>query len=297
MIGTVFNIQRFSTHDGPGIRTTAFLKGCSLRCRWCHNPEGMDEKIGLQYIAKNCIGCRACAAVCPNGVHRFTQEKHGVDFSRCIFCGRCIVVCPAKALCADAYNYMPEQAALQLCRDLPFYCENGGVTFSGGEPLLQAAFVAETAAICKKNGVKSVGIDTAGMVPWSAFLQVLPVADFFLFDIKAATEKLHIEGTGCSNRLILENLEKLDGQGLPIYLRIPVIPDFNDTPEEMGKIAEIVRPLRHVKEIRLIPYHTLGIEKYETLGMKAPLRRRLPDEQSMERLRQIFREQTTFDIQ
>lgn len=270
MTGTVFNIQRFSLHDGPGIRTTVFLAGCNLRCRWCHNPEGIRAKIQLQYHNKDCIGCRVCASVCANGVHLFHDDVHSVDFSKCILCGACIHACPTGALLQSAKSMEADQLAQQICRDVPFYKQCGGVTFSGGEPLLQADFVAETAQICKKKGAPTIAVDTAGNLPWEVFEKVLPWTDYFLFDIKAGTEQTHILGTGQSNKRILSNLRKLDSIGKNLYIRIPVIPSVNDCVEEMDAIAQILRQLHNVQEIRLIPYHTFGREKYATIGYNEP---------------------------
>ena len=265
----VFNIQRFSLHDGPGIRTTVFLMGCSLRCRWCHNPEGLEEKLRLQYDKKACIACGACEAVCPQDVHKLTQQ-HQVRFDLCRLCGKCIAACPAGALQYSGKYYTPEALTQNIVRDALFYKDGGGVTFSGGEPLLHADFVAEAGKLCKAKGVPSVAVDTAGNVSWEAFESVLSVTDHFLFDIKAATETLHIVGTGQSNLQILENLYRLDSQGKTIDIRIPVIPGFNDKEEEIRKIGQIIGSLKSVREVRLLPYHTFGREKYETLGLAKP---------------------------
>lgn len=289
MTGRVFNIQRFSLHDGPGIRTTVFLMGCNLNCRWCHNPEGKHYDIRLQYDSKKCIGCGACVNACPQGVHTVTAEGHSVAFDKCEGCGKCIEVCPAGALSFSGREYTPEELAKLICRDRSFYKDIGGVTFSGGEPLLQADFVAETARICREQGVPSVTVDTAGLLPRAAFEKVLPFVDHFLFDVKAASEEVHKAGTDVSNRLILENLRWLDQQGKNIYIRVPVIPDINDDPEEIRQIGDIVHQLKSVKELRLLPYHTFGREKYATLGDAMPECFPVPEEEIMENLRRIAR--------
>lgn len=287
MTGHVFNIQRFSLHDGPGVRTTAFLMGCNLRCRWCHNPEGMQFAFRLQYDAKQCIGCGACAAVCPAGVHSVTDREHPLHFDACTLCGACIKACPAGALELTGREYTAEALAEQLCRDLLFYKEQGGVTFSGGEPLLQADFVAATAKLCRERGVPTVAVDTAGMVPRAAFEAVLPYTDYFLYDVKAVSNKVHRQGTGESNHMILENLRWLDGQGKAIYIRVPVIPSVNDAPEEIAAIGELVHSLRSVQEFRLLPYHTFGREKYATLGESLPECFAIPDDKTIEQLQHI----------
>ena len=289
MTGLVFNIQRFSLHDGPGIRTTAFLMGCNLNCRWCHNPEGKSTRIRLQYDEKKCVGCGACQAECPEGVHIVTPERHGAAFHRCVGCGRCVAACPAGALSFSGRTYTAEELAERICRDLDFFRETGGATFSGGEPLLQPEFLAETAKLCKEQGVPSIAVDTAGSVSWTAFQTVLPYTDHFLFDIKAASENVHIAGTGRSNRQILDNLRRLDGQGKNIYIRVPVIPGINDDPKELREIGDIVHALRSVRELRLLPYHTFGREKYQILDDPVPERFPVPGDEMMDKLRRAAR--------
>lgn len=286
-MGTVFHVQRFSLHDGPGIRTTVFLAGCTLRCRWCHNPEGLDSRIRLQFDAGRCITCGACQQVCPHGVHELMQPRR-FQPENCVLCGKCIDACPAGALQYNAKCFTPQELAALIVRDLPFYKTEGGVTFSGGEPLMQADFLVETARLCREQGVLSVTVDTAGNVPWGAFEKVLAVTDHFLFDIKAASEEAHIRGTGASNRLILENLRRLDKTGKHIYIRIPVIPGFNDDPEEMAAIGDILAPLRHAREVRLLPYHTFGREKYGTLGLPEPACYPVPSEEEIRELEKII---------
>ena len=289
MTGKVFNIQRFSLHDGPGIRTTLFLMGCSLRCRWCHNPEGLQGEILLQYNEKECVGCQACRKVCPNGVHQFDEQKvHILAFENCALCGKCMEVCPAQALTKSGKVYAAQELAELAVRDRFAYKNNGGVTFSGGEPLLQADFVAETAKICRELGTPTIAVDTAGNVPWENFEKVLPWTDYFLFDIKAGSEEAHLKGTGYSNRLILENLKRLDETGKPIYIRIPVICGINDSEEEIKKIAVIAAEISHAVEARLLPYHTFGREKYLTLGYGEAELFAAPDEEQMTKLRQII---------
>lgn len=289
MTGHVFNIQRFSLHDGPGIRTTVFLMGCNLDCRWCHNPEGKRYEIRLQYDRKKCIGCGACVSACPVDVHSVTAQGHAVDFKKCTRCGACVEICPTGALSFSGKTYTPQELAKAVLRDRSFFKDIGGVTFSGGEPLLQADFLAETARLCREQGVPSVAVDTAGLLPRSAFEKVLPYVDHFLFDVKAASEEIHIAGTGVSNRSILENLCWLDQQGKNIYIRVPVIPGINDDPEEIRKIGDLVHGLTSVRELRLLPYHTFGREKYETLGDPLPELFRIPEEENLEELRREAR--------
>ncbi|MBO5295028.1 MAG: glycyl-radical enzyme activating protein [Clostridia bacterium] len=267
MNGQIFNIQRFSLNDGPGIRTTVFCCGCTLQCRWCHNPEGRSPTPPLQYLNSKCIHCRACEAVCPRHAHHFDCKTHTVDFSACIACGKCVAVCPANALRSVATSYTPEQLAEEVARDIPFFKSNGGVTFSGGEPLMQAKFIAESAKQMKEKGVPSVAIDTAGNVEWDAFEKVLDITDLFLFDIKSLDNELHREGTGYGNTLILENLKRLESSGANIHIRIPIIGGFNDSDTQMQAIANFVSTFQNAHQVTLIPFHKLGNEKYASVGL------------------------------
>lgn len=273
MQGEVFNVQRFSLNDGNGIRTTVFLCGCTLQCRWCHNPEGRSPTPPLQYLSSRCIGCHACEAACPNQVHLFKNGTHAVDLSRCASCGRCVQACPANGLRTVAKIYTPQELTQEVLHDLPFFKQNGGVTFSGGEPLMQADFIAESAKQMKQSGVPTVAVDTAGNIAWTEFEKVLDLTDVFLYDVKAYTEELHREGTGCSNALILENLQMLDRAGAKIHIRIPVIGGFNNSVEELGRIASFVSELNHVQAVTLIPYHRLGNEKYASIGLSSEMER------------------------
>ena len=284
MTGRVFNIQRFSLHDGPGIRTTAFLAGCNLRCRWCHNPEGLSGKLLLQYDSKKCVGCGECVRVCPQGVHRIEDGAHTVAFSRCTGCGECVRVCPVQALSFSGREYEAAELTQLLTRDKAFYRKDGGVTFSGGEPLLQADFVAEAARLCRKQGVPTVAVDTAGNVSRACFEKVLPFVDHFLFDVKAGSDAVHFAGTGTHNTLILENLRWLDQQGKNIYIRVPVIPGINDSEEEIAAIGRLVKTLTSVRELRLLPYHTFGREKYKMLGYPEPECFSAPSEEQIQKL-------------
>ena len=273
MEGRIFNVQRFSLNDGPGIRTTVFCCGCTLQCRWCHNPEGRSPTPSLQYLRNKCILCGACADVCPQNVHSVVPNSHTVDFSKCTGCGKCVAICPANALRGTAEIYTPEQLTATVARDIPFFQSHGGVTFSGGEPLMQADFIAECAKQMRTKGIPTVAIDTAGNVEWEAFEKVLNVTDLFLYDIKAFDSELHKIGTGCDNVLILENLKRLDRSGANIHIRIPVIGGFNASDTEMQAIADLVATLNNVHDITLIPFHKLGNEKYASVGLFSEMER------------------------
>ena len=245
MKGVIFDIQRFSVHDGPGIRTTVFMKGCSLRCGWCHNPEGLRTEPQVQFFREHCIGCGRCGG-----------ERELQNVSKC----------PAGALKRVGEAYTPEQLLDEVLADLDFYGSDGGVTFSGGECLLQADFVGHMLQALKNRGV-TTAVDTCGNVPWENIEKALPYCDTWLYDIKCVDSENHRRYTGSRNERILENLEKLGRTGANIWIRVPVIPDFNDNLEEMNQIAAIASSVSGVSRITLMPYHTLGKSKYATLGI------------------------------
>lgn len=245
MNGTIFDIQRFSVHDGPGIRTTVFMKGCSLRCGWCHNPEGLRPEPQVQFFKEHCIGCGRCGG---------QRELENVS------------KCPADALKQVGKTYTPDELLEEVLADRDFYGADGGVTFSGGECLLQSDFVAHILSRLKACGV-STAVDTCGNVPWASIEKALPYCDTWLYDIKCADPQVHQKFTGSDNRRILENLKKLGQTGANIWIRVPVIPDCNDDPGEMEQIATIASSIPGVNRVTLMPYHTLGKSKYATLGL------------------------------
>ncbi len=266
--GLVFDIQRFSVHDGPGIRTTVFLKGCPLRCRWCHNPEGLKNKKQLQFIKELCIGCKKCETVCKNNVHTFVENVHHVDFSKCTQCFDCVSVCPSKALLTFGKEYTAPDLLKEIQKDCAFYGAEGGVTFSGGEALLQVDFIAEIAQLCKENGI-STALDTCGALPTAYYEKVLPYIDIFLYDIKLATSEKHKQATGMDNALILQNFVWLNAHHARLWVRVPIINGYNQDEEEIEKIIQIIKGKQCVEQVTLIPYHKLGSNKYEQLGEKA----------------------------
>jgi glycyl-radical enzyme activating protein len=269
----ISNIQRFSVDDGPGIRTTVFLKGCNLRCRWCHNPECISFPPSLQLIESSCTSCGRCVERCPDGVHEITPEgQHRLHRERCTGCGACAYACLNTALTIIGQPFTPDELVSKLERDKKYFeTSKGGVTISGGDPMLFPVYTAQVLALLKKKGIHTA-VDTAGCVPWANFEQVLPNADLFLYDVKAASRALHQALTGVDNTLILDNLHRLSAAGARIFVRVPVIPGCNDSADELSAIASLLAALPTPPELtQLLPYHSYGAGKYATLGLKEPL--------------------------
>jgi len=265
----VSDIKRFAVHDGDGIRTTVFLKGCYLRCKWCHNPEGLSKEPLLAYYSHKCINCGACVKVCPEKAHTMSGGIHHYDRSRCNACGLCEGVCPSDTL--KLYGRVMSVAELLpiLLEDRRFY-ENtgGGVTLSGGDPLCQPEFCAELFRALKEENINTA-LDTSGFAPREALDKVISYTDMFLYDMKAYDGEVHEFCTGVNNSAILENLKYLDERGCAIKIRIPYIPQMNDS--QIKEIGTFISGLKNVKEVRILPYHAFSNSKYEALGMKYPI--------------------------
>jgi pyruvate formate lyase activating enzyme len=269
--GRVFEIQRFSIHDGPGIRTTVFLQGCPLRCRWCHNPEGQAAGPLLSYQATKCVACGECARACPRHGHLMLNNRHALDRRVCAVCGRCAAVCPSGALELVGRQVTVGQVLEELQRDRVFYEQSaGGVTFTGGEPLAQPEFLLELLQGCRDLGLHTA-VDTSGYVPWTVFETIAPLVDVFLYDLKLMDEAGHREWTGVSNAEILSNLEQLSEKGARIIVRIPVIPGVNDGEENMHAAGRFMAALPVRPRVELLPYHNIAETKYAGLGKNYPL--------------------------
>jgi len=265
MKGRILDIKRLSVHDGPGIRTTIFMKGCPLRCRWCHNPESVSSKPEIGFQKRKCIACGKCAKVCPTGAQVFQDGTHIFNRELCAACGKCVEACLPGALEFYGRKISVEEVVAAVLEDKTFYIKSGGgCTISGGETLLQARFCAEVFNLLRKEGVHCT-IDTSGAVPWKAFEPVLPFTDMFLYDVKHTDGKLHKDHTGSPNRRIINNLKRLSECGIKIEIRIPVIPGFNADEESMSAAGKLLGGLSNIAGVRLLPYH-LARSKYETVG-------------------------------
>ena len=266
MSGMVSDIQRFSLHDGPGIRTTVFLKGCNLRCAWCHNPETLHPAAELQLFPDKCIGCGACYRACRAGAHVLEGGERRFLRERCQACGECAATCYAEALLLVGRQMSAEEVLAEVVQDRAFYLDSGGgVTLSGGEPLCQPAFTRALLQRCRDAGL-STALETNLCYAWEVLAPLLPLLDLLMLDIKALDTELHQAWTGSGNARILDNARRL-GQGeLPLIARTPVIPGVNDTAEEISRIAEFLAPFPHLRYYELLPYHPLGTGKYAGLG-------------------------------
>lgn len=282
----IFEIKRFAVHDGDGIRTTVFFKGCPLRCLWCHNPESLEAKPQLAWYSHKCIGCGECVSACPKGAHSVAEGVHGFDRDLCAACGKCVDACPGDALTLYGREITVAELLPLLLEDRDFYeSSGGGVTLSGGECLLQADFCAELLKALKGEGIHTA-VDTCGFVSRQALDKVIPFTDVFLYDLKAYDEDVHIRCTGQSNKLILENLCYLDDCGKKAEIRIPFVPGWND--DQMEKIAAFLKELSNITGVRVLPYHNYAGSKYRALDIPDTLPEQLPDKNALERAKKLF---------
>ena len=285
MKAVISDLKHFAVHDGDGIRTTVFFKGCSLKCLWCHNPEGIGFKPQIAYHQNKCIGCMECAAACTAGAHS-GEQGHSFDREKCIGCGACEEVCLGGALKFYGKTITVEDLLPGLLEDQAFYDNSGGgVTLSGGECLMQADFCAELLRALKEKGVHTA-VDTCGFVSRESLDKVIPYTDMFLYDLKAFDEDCHIRCTGQSNKTILENLRYLDSRGKPCEIRIPYVPGHND--DQMEKIAAFLKPLQNITKVKVLAYHNYAGSKYAALGMENTLPGRLPTTQEVEAAQALF---------
>lgn len=265
----VTNIQGYSIHDGPGIRTVVFFKGCPLSCKWCANPECISGKPQIGFIELLCKGCGKCVEVCPNKAVTRDAKSHRIDYSLCNSCGLCSENCMYGALVKYGKHMTVDEVWDEVRRDKIFYdTSNGGVTVSGGEPLLQPAFVRHLFELCHGERINTC-IETCGNVKTDAFQEVLPVTDHFLFDLKHIDEEIHKNNTGNTNNRILENAAFLVQNSADIIFRNPLIPGINDTESNIDATAEFLRGLgEKALRLELMPFHRMGKDKYKALNMQ-----------------------------
>ena len=260
----VSDIQRFSIHDGPGIRTTVFFKGCPLRCLWCQNPETLRFENELVFNAEKCIACGECFKACPNKAIKW-EKRPVLNWKLCKACFSCVEVCPSCAREKASKEYTAEDLARELLKDREFYGEDGGITLSGGEPFSHAGFLAELLPLLKKQNL-NIAVQTCGHFNWQPVKPLLNMIELILFDLKALNPELHQKLTGRDNRLILQNLRRLIDDKIPHQLRMPIVPGFNDSEQELEAIARFLREELREPELWLIPYHRLGESKLKKLN-------------------------------
>ncbi len=292
--GMVFDIQKYSTQDGTGIRTNVFMKGCPLKCKWCSNPESQRREPCLMLSDRNCYGCGRCTKVCPTGASSITEQGLFWDSSKCTECMACVKGCYAKARSICGQEYTVEQITDIIEQDMTFYGRSGGMTVGGGEPLLQADFVAELLKSCKEDYYLNTAIETCLHVPWENVEKVVPYLNILYMDIKHMDTEKHKEATGVGNERILDNIKRISEAIDPTWqsaiIRVPVIPGINDSEENIRETAEYVASLKTFKRIELLPYHNLGMNKYRRTKRETPYELtdvQPPSNEQMIRLKEI----------
>lgn len=269
-MGLIFDVERFSTADGPGIRTVVFFKGCNLHCYWCHNPESIRSKPELELDPTECIGCGGCAEVCPSGAHSFTESGHDVDRTLCTGCFACAGECPSGALKIIGKHRSLESCMEEIREDRAFYSRSGGgVTLSGGEVLMQRDFAAKLLQACREEGIHTA-VESNLCFPWEQVEKLTPWLNLVMADIKHMDSAAHKQATGQGNQRVLENLKKLDALGIPTVVRTPIIPGFNDSEENIRVTVEFLKGLKHLQYYELLSYNPMGNDKRKRLGYPVP---------------------------
>jgi len=264
--GIVFDIRKYSIHDGPGIRTTVFFKGCPLSCWWCHNPESQSTAVEMIFRENRCIACEACLAACEQGAITWNGNGPVTDSEKCRRCGACAAVCYAEARQQVGRELTVEQVMAEIERDIAFYDESGGgVTMSGGEPLLQRDFLSALLQACREKEIHTA-LDTSGFAAWETIERIRGYVDLFLYDLKLIDDARHRQFTGVSNALILKNLQALSQRRHAIRLRVPVIPGINADDESVRQIGAFAAALPHLNGVDLLPYHAIGLDKYTRIN-------------------------------
>jgi pyruvate formate lyase activating enzyme len=268
MKGIIFNIMRYSVNDGPGIRTTVFLKGCPLRCKWCHNPESINRHKEIMIREDRCLRCGDCFGICQHGAVRLGDGGFVTVRELCVQCGRCVEMCCAAAREIVGKEVTTDEVMEEVLKDVVFFDQSGGgVSFSGGEPLLQHGFLLSLLQACKQQGIHTT-VDTSGYTATSILDRVVPFVDLFLYDVKLMDDEKHQAWTGVSNQPILKNLRRLAGGQASVIVRIPLIPGVNDDDENIRQTGDFVASLRTINEVDVLPYHRIALKKYHHLGLE-----------------------------
>lgn len=279
--GTVTDIKRFAVHDGDGIRTTVFLKGCPLKCVWCHNPESISPKHQLSFYSGKCMLCGECVKVCPNGAHRIENGIHTLDRTKCTVCGKCAEYCLSSALKREGIEMTVDEVIKTVLEDKMFYeTSGGGMTISGGEPTMQAGFTLSLLKAAKAESLNTA-LDTCGFASKEIYAELLPYVDTFLYDIKHITAEGHLKCTGQRNERIIDNLRFLSDAGTVIEIRTPLVPTYNDDEATLRGIGELLSVVK-ITKLKLLPYHSYAKSKYDALGMTNTLPEvEMPDKEYM----------------
>lgn len=284
-MGNIFHIQRFSLYDGPGVRTVVFLKGCPLRCLWCHNPEGLSTKQQIQFNPSKCIGCMDCVNACPKECHTRENGRHIYNREHCTVCGQCAAQCCSDALSISGMKMSAEEVMSQVLKDRSVYSESdGGLTLSGGEPFAQPEFALSLLRLAKEHNLHTC-VETSGYTSADILTEVAKYTDLFLYDYKLTDEDLHRKFCGVSNRKILDNLNLLDELDADVILRCPIVPGCNDEESHIQAIGKLAASHRCIGQIHLEPYHRLGIDKSTQLGALPSFETTPPDSNTMEQYR------------
>ncbi len=265
--GMIFDINKYSIHDGPGIRTTIFFKGCPGSCRWCHNPESLSPSVEILYRKDRCIECGGCLKACPNKALSITEQGVLTDSSRCRVCGKCVSACPSEARELVGRTVIVDELMDEIEKDILFYDESGGgVTISGGEPLIQPEFLIALLKKCRERNIHTT-VDTMGYADPETLCRVAEYTDLFLFDIKHMDSEKHVECVGVPNKIILSNLRMLLENGYAVKVRIPVIPGINDDPENIERMGKFIVSLPAIGGVSILPYHDTATKKYIQFGI------------------------------